>query len=502
MSSDQTANIYSFIVESKQSSKDGFKILDQVESVSGFDILFILQFILESKVSGYLNIIDNDNNITGVSFSEGSIVKVDFPDQENLLGNLLVQFGYLTAQELQDMEPDQLKKIGEKLIKDGKITEEKLIIVLRTQMVRRLENYLHLDSYQINFVRYDQVINVHTRAQISYLDFLQIAWVWISKLLDYQSIQKFYLEWMHKDILGQSFDVEKIHLNTFDKAYFKEVVFSTIKFKNLFDLIRNYSENIPKFFMYFHFAILSRALVFGQNQTQPEDVRSAQELESLRFIYSDLQNKEKVQLLKSMAQIVKVPFDSPNLVYKKFVNLIFGLAKDTKSPYRDDLFKMAQQVLENADIWLEDSQGNTTTPEQTQVTLENFLKQARALIMSQNYYELTKKIQTLKKTGFDDPLFFDFLSMWQYLMQAVSQNHQVDLRGYDVRLKASRSSVWVRQDYDYVLSLYYLLSGSKELARKSYLKAASLNPFYVTHPISEYKISSGIVNYLKKIFNI
>ena len=132
---------------------------------------------------------------------------------------------------------------------------------------------------------------------------------------------------------------------------------------------------------------------------------------------------------------------------------------------------------------------------------ENFLKEIRTLILQHNYYEVAKKLQALKKSGFVDVVLFDFIYMWQYFIQALRNNNSIDLRGFDQRLKSAKGLSWSQEDYDYVVSLYYLLSGDKVRSSEAYKKACRANSLYINFPVNGLRSSGsdGIVGKIKKI---
>jgi hypothetical protein len=97
--------------------------------IADFGIPEIFQLVSSQGKSGALTIRGDDRE-TSFLFSEGMIVEV-LPDrhraQSNLLGNMLVSAGYLTAEELRRMlglQEKEGKRLGDILVEKGKVSRE------------------------------------------------------------------------------------------------------------------------------------------------------------------------------------------------------------------------------------------------------------------------------------------------------------------------------------------------------------------------------------------
>lgn len=107
--------------------------------ISDFGIPEIFQLVTSQQKSGALTIRGDDRE-TIFLFSDGMIVDVQ-PDRQKapstLIGNMLVDAGYLTAEELRQIlaiQEKEKRKIGEILVEKGKISREKLAEYLYLQV--------------------------------------------------------------------------------------------------------------------------------------------------------------------------------------------------------------------------------------------------------------------------------------------------------------------------------------------------------------------------------
>src|SRR3972149_280013 len=107
--------------------------------IADFGIPEIFQLVTSQQKSGALTIRGDDRE-TIFLFSEGKIVDVQ-PDRHKapstLIGNMLVDAGYLTEEELRQLlsiQEKEKKKIGEILVERVKISREKLAQYLNLQV--------------------------------------------------------------------------------------------------------------------------------------------------------------------------------------------------------------------------------------------------------------------------------------------------------------------------------------------------------------------------------
>ncbi len=123
--------------------------------ISDFSIPEIFQLVANQGKGGSLTIRGGDRETVFI-FAEGGIVEVQ-PDQRaqaDLLGNMLVDAGFLTDEELRRMLADQKKagkKLGELLVEKGTVTQEILSSYLHLQVKEGLFETLKLKEGDYRF---------------------------------------------------------------------------------------------------------------------------------------------------------------------------------------------------------------------------------------------------------------------------------------------------------------------------------------------------------------
>jgi len=124
--------------------------------ISDFGIPEIFQLVATQGKSGALTI-QGDERKTVFLFTEGKIVDV-VPDRRlargGLLGNMLVDAGYLTEEELRrllSLQGQEGKKLGEILVEKGKISREILSRYLYLQVKESLYHALMIKEGEYHF---------------------------------------------------------------------------------------------------------------------------------------------------------------------------------------------------------------------------------------------------------------------------------------------------------------------------------------------------------------
>ena len=140
------------LVDSKRKSKSKVDILNNIEAINGYDLVFVLGLIMRDNFSGNLIIVNEENMLSGITFIYGDIVKVDYPDQQHLLGNLIVENEILSKFEMQEIvEKRGGVRLGDYLVDNNYITQQQLRKLLFSQTNLRLTKYLNSLNIRIKF---------------------------------------------------------------------------------------------------------------------------------------------------------------------------------------------------------------------------------------------------------------------------------------------------------------------------------------------------------------
>lgn len=252
------------------------EILNQIETIHGYDLVFILSFITRNNYSGNLIIVNEEDYLSGITFIYGDIVKVDYPDQEHLLGNLIVDNEILSKFEMQDIiQKSGGLRLGDYLVDNQYITQQQLRNLLFKQTTLRLTKYLSSLSIRIKFTfdgeSSDSIL-------INKIDYTDILYNWIFKNFNTAWLEEygeFYTKCSFAAEIGTAeFQSLKDYPEVYDAAFkisqFKK---SNITYNEIFKVAHTTRNQV---FRILHFLVLAGYL----NLVRPKELRSADEAQA------------------------------------------------------------------------------------------------------------------------------------------------------------------------------------------------------------------------------
>lgn len=140
------------LIDVNISARSRTKILDEIETINGYDLVFVLSAIIRNKFSGHLIVVNEENELSGITFIYGDIVRIDYPDQANLLGNLVVQEEVISKSEMETiLKQPSSKRMGQYLLENSHLSNEQLSYFLFKQSQLRLTKYIQDQKVRFNF---------------------------------------------------------------------------------------------------------------------------------------------------------------------------------------------------------------------------------------------------------------------------------------------------------------------------------------------------------------
>lgn len=149
---EQRRLLYQLFGKTKRDQRQLRKLFEQIDVIHGFDLPLIYNLLMESHISGFLNLTSEDGKIFGVNFSNGEIVGVDLEDKETFLGKLLIEHGFLLAKDLETvLTQKNTRKLGEVLVQEHMISPHALDLAMAEQMGLRLSRTIIDQEIKFNF---------------------------------------------------------------------------------------------------------------------------------------------------------------------------------------------------------------------------------------------------------------------------------------------------------------------------------------------------------------
>jgi FixJ family two-component response regulator len=151
-------SVQSLLTRKMNHARERAKAIENLEQVKGHDFPFVLSFILESDVSGHLNIVNDSGEIFGVSINQGFISEVDSVESQATAILALISNGYL-AQE--DWDAYQIsngpRRVHlERLVQDGLVSPHAISVAKREQIIYDFRSICGSATLQLNFVPQDE----------------------------------------------------------------------------------------------------------------------------------------------------------------------------------------------------------------------------------------------------------------------------------------------------------------------------------------------------------
>ncbi|MBL7545880.1 MAG: response regulator [Bdellovibrionaceae bacterium] len=191
--------LYQIFSKDMVSTREKRKLIESIEEVSAYDLPFIYSLLTETKSSGYLNIYFNDSSVSGIAFSNGSIVAVDVEDRSTYIGELLIQSGYVSPADIQKaLQSKNNQRLGQRLISSNLMSPHALDLTMIEQMNVRLSKTISEKTVKLNFSASEVELtqpSIDSELLLSYLH------DWIASKLPINWLKNLYVMWAGHQII-------------------------------------------------------------------------------------------------------------------------------------------------------------------------------------------------------------------------------------------------------------------------------------------------------------
>jgi CheY-like chemotaxis protein len=287
-------NLYQIFGRTMVSTREKRKLIESLEEVSGFDLPFVYSLLVETKSSGHLNIYGADGNVSGVSFSNGVIVGVDIEDKTTYLGEMLIQSGYATPEDVQEALSDKSpRRLGQRMIQANKLSPHAFDLILTEQMNIRLSRTIVDQMIRINFasVEVEMIEPSIDSDSLSY--FLHD---WIASKLSATWLKSMHMMWASYRITrSSSYREDHPALKMSLIQSLEGFLESLDRGVTLMDLLGQPGYHEAAVHKAIHFLLTKGLISFSKSQAV---VSPQEQLKALRKIFADLQGKNHLQVVE------------------------------------------------------------------------------------------------------------------------------------------------------------------------------------------------------------
>lgn len=145
-------HIYKNFARATVSLKEKKHLLESLQEVSGYDLPLVYQLLSETKSSGFLSIYHADGSVSSVTFSSGLIISVEIEDKTTALGEMLIQGGFISGEDLQvSLKEKSKKRLGARMVDSNLLSPHALDLMMTEQMNIRLSRTISMNRLKLNF---------------------------------------------------------------------------------------------------------------------------------------------------------------------------------------------------------------------------------------------------------------------------------------------------------------------------------------------------------------
>lgn len=269
------------------------RAIDTTDSIHGFDLAIIYSFLIDSGLSGQLQVQEAKGDNYLISFLNKKIVGVETNHKNSYLGVLLVEKGYCTKEQVENiMRENSPKRIGERLLEANIISPHSILEVMADQLVIRLSKTIWDTSVTVNFTANTEIKN---EPGVEADTFHLLLHDWMYSKIPFPWLKAFYVTWMDQTItpgpnINQAADAYA--LSVFKRLpNFEKLVFSG---RTIDRLLTDGNFNERDFFSAIHYLATRRIVCFGIKE---EKINFDSTLGRLQRMKKEFQGKDHFQVL-------------------------------------------------------------------------------------------------------------------------------------------------------------------------------------------------------------
>jgi CheY-like chemotaxis protein len=475
--------IYEAMFKENLSHKERIRAVNDSEHVHGYDLPWVYSLLMHPRVSGNLNIISADGEISGIGFDKGRIIQVSQRDKKSYFGVLMVEHGFITQTEIDEAVKNSPRtgKVGELLVNANLLSPHAIEIVMAEQQLIRLSRTIAETSVNLNFVEAE---DIHVDANFSRDDLCALINDWLLSKLGFDWLKSFYLPWMPYN-LKIDFDPIAPATQTWSLPVVKKVpglspaLFS--KSLTLEQLINELNQSEEVILPAIHALILNRVMRFDQMQRTNADAEINRN--RLTKLIGDLSNQNYFERLGVSP---KAQDQEINRAFTEFGKILHPdvLSKEAPDDLRE-LTRTAYRLVAEAYSTLADSDSKQSylleldrTRSNAALNAEQFCENARTCLskgeigQARTFIEQALKLSTATSE-------MNLLHMWVRLKDIETTKNQQLLE--EIRDNLSRIPAEDRHNATYYFIKGLLQSATNDIAgaKRSLEHAITFDPNFI-----------------------
>ncbi|ASD63373.1 response regulator [Bdellovibrio bacteriovorus] len=470
--------LYQMFANPTVTNRQKRKVIESIEEVSGFDLPFLYSLLVETKSGGYLNIYNADGSVSGISFCNGNIVGVDVDDKTTFLGEMLIQSGYATPQDVQEaLRVKNNRRIGDYLIQNNQLSPHAFDLILMEQMNIRLVRTIVDQKIRVNFASAEVEMSNPSIDADSLSYYLHD---WIASKISINWLKSLYVMWSG-NIIVKSPTFRDDH-PALSMSLVKSLEGLTVKLNNQITLtqlldIKGYSE--VAVYKAIHFLLTKGLIVFAQRAAF---ANPAEQLKVIKKIAAELENKNSYEIVAYME--TGTGGGSAESMLSDFMTLLGDEPTDTASEVYTQWHKV-QKLAEEAMNASKDTNKIDQIRQATQRNEAEAKLRANSLMeevkKALQYTQFAKALELLAEVAKLNPQTqqLHLYSSWAKLGSVDVAKKNFVLKEVELELMQVPPDERYDTLFPFVIGLFNKTKGDMVAARKSFEKSVALDPSFI-----------------------
>lgn len=186
-------NVQSLLTRELKTARERAKAIERLEKIRGLEFPFVLSILTEARISGHLNIVNDNGEIFGVTLSRGTVAEVDSSESQSTGVLSLISNGYLAQEDWDAFQGAGKRKFSlERLIQEGLVSPHAVSFAKREQIIDDLKSIFSSETIQVNFVRQDDVEDANS-GLVSMADLLKQISGSLGEFFPTEYLEQFYV---------------------------------------------------------------------------------------------------------------------------------------------------------------------------------------------------------------------------------------------------------------------------------------------------------------------
>lgn len=267
--------------------------INKIEELDGLDIPWLAFMLMNPSTSGYLRL-GHPQSPGSIAFSEGKIVQVEMKNPESVFGNLLIENGFLTTEQLDEaLKVKSDKKLGEKLVALNYLSPHAIDLTNSEQMAIRLSKLISNDTYAVSFEAKEVSSNSSFLDQEGMAPFLV---AWIHSKINLQWLKQRYLKWTESPCLKTNSALKLHRIWTFPPLKTRPALIAEFeKGQSLDQVLLKAQYPEESIYQVFHLLVLIEHIKLQREIRRMEDYGS--QVARLKKIWADMQSQDYFGIL-------------------------------------------------------------------------------------------------------------------------------------------------------------------------------------------------------------